>query len=311
MLTVEELVALARKAIIAGNLDEAKKYTDQAKALKEIDAMALSDAESGKINALEAKVKELETFKATIIKSPALTPGGTVVDVVEDETDKKAKQPWKSLGEQLGAIYVAATKPFQTDDRLKAQKAVLGASEGVPSDGGYLIQPNFADIVFSLEHATSEIIQRVRRFPVGPNNNGLTINAVDETSRATGSRWGGIHTYWAAEGDTATASKPKFRQIKLELTKLLAFMYATDELLQDVSQLEAIANSAVREDLTWMAENAFVRGNGAGQPRGILNETALVTVNKKRARRPRPSFSRTLSPCGRACGHAAALMPFG
>lgn len=271
MKTLQELIEAARKAILAGNLEEAETLTKQAKALQAIEAITPVE---------NPELKALREFKEKVEAEPAVKTGGSLV-VVEDETDKIAKKPWKSLGEQLGAIYVAATKPYQTDERLKAQKAILGASEGVPSDGGWLVQPNYADGIFTLEHAPSEIIKRVRRFPVGPNNNGLVINAIDETSRATGSRWGGVQAYWAAEGDTAAATKPKFRQIKLELNKILAFMYVTDELLQDQSQLEAIANTAVTEEITMMVENAVFRGTGAGQLSGILNDASLVTVSKE------------------------------
>src|SRR5690606_13566561 len=123
------------------------------------------------------------------------------VVVTGDETDKKAAQPWPTLGEQLKAVYVSATQPHRTDERLKAQKAVAGASEGVPADGGFLVQPTFSAEIFKLAHDTGQVVPRVRRIPIGSNSNSLTMNAVDETSRATGSRWGGIQTYWAAEGD--------------------------------------------------------------------------------------------------------------
>lgn len=281
---LEELLAAARKAIADGNLDEAEKLTNQAKALKAVDDLTPSTAtpieETDEFKALKLELDGLKEFKAKIEAEPPTKTAGNVT-VVEDEADKKNKQPWKTLGGFLQAVKSAALTPGLMDDRLKAQKAVLGASEGVPADGGFLVQPNQANEIFQLEHAMSEILQRCRRFPVGANNNGLTMNAVDETSRATGSRWGGIQGYWAAEGTTATASQPKFRQMKLSLNKLIALMYATDELLADTTQLEAVARQAVNEELTWLAENAVIRGTGAGQPHGILNSNALVSVAKE------------------------------
>lgn len=266
-MTFEQLVAAARKAVAEGNTVLATQYTAQAKALKGIDDVA--------------ELASLRDFKAAVEGEPANNKAGYRVDVVEDETDKKAKQPWETLGSFLKAVHVAAISPGRTDDRLKAQKAVLGSNEGVPSDGGFLVQPNQATELFMIEHAPDEIVKRARRFPVGANNNGLKINAVDETSRATGSRWGGVQVYWAAEGDTVTATKPKFRQIVLELNKLMALMYATDEILEDAAQLEAVARVAVREELSWELSNQFLRGTGAGKPRGILNSPALVTVSKE------------------------------
>lgn len=280
IMTLEQLLAAARKAITDGDLEEAEKLTNQAKALKAVNDLTPADAtEADEFKALKIELDGLKEFKARIEAEPPTKTAGHVT-VVEDEDDKKAKQPWDDLGRFLKAVR-SATMYGQLDDRLKSQKGVLGASEGVPADGGFLVQPNFANEIFMLEHADSEVLTRVRRFPVGANNNGLTMNAVDETSRATGSRWGGVQAYWAAEGDTATASKPKFRQMELKLNKLFALMYATDELLADTTQLAAVTRVAVNEELTWKAENAILRGTGAGQPHGILNSNALVTVAKE------------------------------
>jgi len=273
-MTLKELLELARKAVSDGDLEKAEKLTAQAKAMQALDAMQPAEPKE------DPELKELREFKAKVESEPAIKSAGHVV-VTKDETDKKAEQPWNSLGEQLKAVYISAVKPHQTDDRLKAQKAILGASEGVPADGGFLVQPNFSQEIFKLAHDSGSILSRTRSIPIGPNSNSLTMNAIDETSRATGSRWGGVQAYWAAEGDAATATKPKFRQMELKLNKLIALFYATDELLMDTTALGSVAAQAVAEEITWTAENAIWTGTGAGQPEGILNASALVTVSKE------------------------------
>jgi HK97 family phage major capsid protein len=79
----------------------------------------------------------------------------------------------------------------------------------VPSDGGYLIQKDLLTEIITRMNEFGEIKNRVRTIPIGPNSDGLKIFAVNETSRATGSRWGGVQVYWGAEADTATAKKPQ------------------------------------------------------------------------------------------------------
>ena len=113
--------------------------------------------------------------------------------------------------------------------------------------------------------------------PVSSNSNSGWINGVDETSRATGSRWGGIRGYRLAEGDTKTASKPKFRRVNWELKKSVAVVYGTDELLQDVAQFNAVVRTGCREELGFMANDDILNGSGVGGPLGILNSGALVT----------------------------------
>jgi HK97 family phage major capsid protein len=284
-MTLEQLLAAARQAIADGDLAKAEQLKNQAAMLRDVDALAPQPAaapvtDSAEFKALKVELDDLKAFKDRVESEPATKSAGTLT-FIKDEADKKAGQPWEDLGSFLKAVQMAAMYPGRMDDRLKAQKAVMGSNEGIPSEGGYLVQPNFANEIFMLEHATGEILPRVRRLPVGPNNNGLTMNAVDETSRANGSRWGGVQAYWAAEGDSVTATKPKFRQMQMKLQKLMAVMYATDEILSDTTQLAAIAKIAVNEELTVRAEEAIFRGTGAGQPAGILNSNALVTVAKE------------------------------
>jgi HK97 family phage major capsid protein len=101
---------------------------------------------------------------------------------------------------------------------------------------------------------------------------------VNETSRATGSRWGGIVGYRLAEAAQKTASKPAFRRLSWALKKYAVLMYATDELLQDVAMVAEIFRMGAGEELNFMLNDDILNGNGAAGPFGILNSTSLVTV---------------------------------
>ena len=187
-------------------------------------------------------------------------------------------RPFATFGEQLTAVATAEGRNGQVDRRLYAVKAQTGLNEGVPADGGYLVQTDFADPILKRAYEVGTLARRVRRIPISANANGLVINAIDEDSRATGSRWGGVRGYWLAEGGTKTPSRPKFRQIELKLKKLIGLCYATDELLQDSTALEGVINEAFPEEFAWLIDEAIFAGTGAGQPLGILNSNALVTV---------------------------------
>jgi HK97 family phage major capsid protein len=116
--------------------------------------------------------------------------------------------------------------------------------------------------------------------PVNVSGNSLVINAVDETSRANGSRMGGVQGYWLAEGGTKVASKPKFRQISLKLKKVAALCYATDELLDDATALSSWISNNVPNELRFMVEDAIINGDGVGKPLGILSSGALVSATR-------------------------------
>jgi HK97 family phage major capsid protein len=138
------------------------------------------------------------------------------------------KKGFKTLGEQLVAVATAARTDSRNVDPRLIQAAASGASEAVPSDGGFLVQKDFSSEILKRTYSLGEILTRVNRKPV--SGNGLKINGIDETSRVDGSRYGGVQAFWANEADTVTAKKPKFRQIDLNLNKLFAIYYATDEL---------------------------------------------------------------------------------
>ena len=189
--------------------------------------------------------------------------------------------PFRSWGEQLQAIArstLARQAGGEVDKRLT--RAPTGASEVDATGGGFLVQADFQTAIFMLAHDMGEILSRVNKIPISENANGLKINAVDETSRSTGSRWGGVQSYWVGEGTSVTPTKPKFRRVEFDLKKLFSFAYMTDELLQDSTALTAILGQAFAEEIMFMTEDGIVEGSGTGQPLGILNSPALIQVAK-------------------------------
>lgn len=193
---------------------------------------------------------------------------------------RDVSKSFRTLGEQLQAIFSHfASKGTNTDSRLV--RAPTGAGEVDPTGGGFLVQVDFAATIFMLAHDMGEILGRVNKIPISATSNGLKVPGVDETSRATGSRWGGVASNWQAEGVAGTESRPKFRMVEFDLRKLISKMTVTDELLQDTTALTAIAAQAFSEEVMFMTEDAIFEGTGAGQPLGIINSPALVSVAKE------------------------------
>jgi HK97 family phage major capsid protein len=192
-------------------------------------------------------------------------------------------KPFKNLGEQLRAIKSAALNPAKVDIRLHElnERAASGASEGVPSDGGFLVAPAFQSEILKLAHETGNVYKRGRQIPLDANTNAIKIPAVDESSRVDGSRWGGVQMYWADEAGALTASRPKFRQIEMSLKKLVGLFYATDELLADSSAVGSLVSQAFGEEVGFKLDDAAVNGDGVGKPLGILQSGALITISEE------------------------------
>lgn len=193
---------------------------------------------------------------------------------------KDNEKRFASFGEQLMAAYRAAMPGGKVDERLST-RAASGLNETTPSDGGFLVQQDFVTELLKRTYETGILASKVKKIPISTNANGMKINAIDEDSRANGSRWGGVQTYWEGEADEITASKPKFRQMELSLKKLTGLCYATDELLQDAAALEAVIRQAFAEEFGFKIDDAILSGSGEGEPLGILNSGAIVTVAKE------------------------------
>lgn len=199
---------------------------------------------------------------------------------VKPTPSKDNEKRFASFGEQLMAAYRAATPGGKVDERLTT-RAANGLNESTPSDGGFLVQQDFVTELLKRTYETGILASKVKKIPISTNANGMKINAIDEDSRANGSRWGGVQTYWEGEADEITASKPKFRQMELSLKKLTGLCYATDELLQDAAALEAVIRQAFAEEFGFKIDDAILSGSGEGEPLGILNSGAIVTVAKE------------------------------
>lgn len=230
--------------------------------------------------AADAAAAATKAVMDKLAAEPAANPMETEVKGKPAEVKSKPDK-FASLGDQLDAIRRASTPGMSHDRRLDGVKAVSGMSETVPEDGGYLVQTDFASELLRLTHETGLLTSRVRRIPVGANANGLTINAVKETSRATGSRWGGVQVYWREEAGTVTAKQPEFRRMKLNLHSLMGLCYATDEVLADATALGAVIQQAFSEEFGFVLDDAIIRGSGVGQPLGILTSPATVAVAKE------------------------------
>lgn len=230
--------------------------------------------------ALQAEIVNLEnTIKAAMELEARQKDLTTPVNQPLYAEPKAKQEKFSNFGEQLRAVMEAARPGGSVDNRLSI-KAATGLNENVGSDGGFLVEDDFTKGILKRAYDTGVLASRCNRVPLSTNATGLRVNAIDESSRANGSRWGGIQAYWEGEADALTGSKPKFRQMELNLHKLTGLCYATDELLSDATALEAVISQGFAEEFGFKLDDAILNGTGAGMPLGILNGKALVQVPK-------------------------------
>ncbi len=181
---------------------------------------------------------------------------------------------------RAGVIHKTGVKEA-LDPRLEKLAAVSGMNEGAGAEGGYLVQTDIASGVITEAFETGQLLSRVRDLRCGDNSNGMEIPIEDESSRVKGSRHGGVQVYWAGEAAQGTAKKPKFALLQLRLNKLIGLAYLTAEMMADAAFLGSYLDAVFTDELAYMGDDAILNGTGAGQPLGILNSAALVTVSKE------------------------------
>jgi HK97 family phage major capsid protein len=128
--------------------------------------------------------------------------------------------------------------------------------------------------------STGVLASRCRRFTIGSGSDGIKINGIDETSRAS-NLWGGIMVYMTDEAGTVTATKPKFRRIEMNLHKMMGICYLTDELMRDATALEGFIVQGFTSAFRFKLDDQIFQGSGAGECLGLMNSGCLVTVDKE------------------------------
>jgi len=179
---------------------------------------------------------------------------------------------FKQFGEFLTAI-APGNISRGTDSRLK----VLG--EGAGDQGGFLVPEQFTAQILSL--ALEDAVVRPRAFRLPMTSLSLSLPTVVDTTHAT-TVSGGVRGYWTSESGSYTASEPSFGRITLTAKKLTAYTSAANELLADSAvSLEALLLRLFPAAIAYFEDDAFINGVGGGQPIGMLNADALVTVAKE------------------------------
>lgn len=262
-----------------------KKKGDDIEAKATLENRDLTDSELALLNEIGDATDDLMKTVATLERRERTakileSPDGaiTVPNNKKMDTRSVEKDRFSSLGQQIMAIKNAGMPGGHVDPRLF--NAASGLNETVPSEGAFLVQSDFTAELLQDVIATGILAPKCRRVTISGNANSTKINGIDETSRAS-SRYGGIISYWEGEADKFTGTKPKFRQIELSLKKLTGLCYATDENLQDASQLEGIIRESFSGEFGFQIDDGIINGTGAGQFLGILNAGSLVSVDKE------------------------------
>lgn len=181
---------------------------------------------------------------------------------------------WRNFGEYANAVRHASVSGGAVDGRLTANMALSTyGSEGVGVDGGFAIPPDFKASILQRVMGEDQLIAMTDQQT--SSSNSITMPVDTTTPWQT---TGGIQAYWDGEAQALNQSKPALEQVQLKLNKLTALVPVTEELMEDAPALEMYIRRKAVEKMQAKINSAIVTGTGVGQPLGILNSPALVTV---------------------------------
>ena len=248
---VNDILAMAKKHDL---MDDAQAYIAGGKSVQEFKDLV--------IEKISAKKIDLNVGENTAARKPYRTFGEQLVDVAHAEmTDK----PGSALSRER---------------LLTMERTITGMSTSFPTDGGFLVQQDFTTKLLDKMQETGKVAPRCEKIPIGQGFDGLEAPFVDETSRASGSRWGGLRVYRAAEAVDVTATKVKVGLWELRLWDLKGLCYVTNRALQDATSLEAIVMKGFQSEFAFKLDDEIINGTGDGQCLGVLNAPALISVAK-------------------------------
>ena len=173
---------------------------------------------------------------------------------------------WRSFGE-----FARIVGRGLIDPRLSAD----GARSGSGEDGGFTIPEQYVSSIFDTALESEIVRPRARVFPVEYE----TLNVTGlELEDHTGGVLAGLGIEWLAEGQKGSKQKPKFKKVKITPVKGMIYVDASTELAEDSPTFESDLFGQMARSTAFGFDEAFLWGNGVGQPLGIFNSGALITA---------------------------------
>ena len=278
-LTTEEM---DQRAALKAEIDQAKREWDDFKAEEELRASLYGDGSSGALTVAgdpTITIPDQPIYRG----SPATALGQQLLDV------RTMSRPDAFLAvevrEARSRVERSQKRSFellqkQAEKEGRAITVSSGAVISSPTDGGLFLQGETATELMTNGFNNSAILPRTSKRTLTISQY-LEINGIDESSRVTGSRGGGIRVYTNKELGAFTGSKPAFKQIRIEPQKLTGLFPASGEMMRNVTFMGQEVRQLFGEEFAFKCQDLCIRGTGAGEALGALNSGCLVTVAKE------------------------------
>ena len=249
-LQVEKAAEEKAKSIIAEEQETAKA------------AQVAQDAEATRVNALVAeKLKTMRVGQAMVFS------GGTA-PVYQGGRGINQNHDTKSYNfvDHGRAVLRGNTDYMQKGYSEYGWKTAV---ETTGSGGGFLVPVQ----------QETELVPLLRAQSVIRNMPGINILTTNSDTTTIPKQNVGSTAYWVAEAAAITPSDLGFAMLTFNPKKVAVVVAISREMLEDSNPaIEQIVRTDITKQMSLAMDNAFIQGNGVGQPLGLLFNPAISTI---------------------------------
>lgn len=151
--------------------------------------------------------------------------------------------------------------------------------EGVGSSGGFAVPEQLSKSWLDTSLPEEIIRSRATVWPMTSATR--SVPGWSAADMSGGDFFGGLSLSWLAEEEAGTKKTGTLRKITLGANKAGLYCDASAEVVEDGAGFDAQLQMALKKSLSLGLDHAFLRGTGAGQPLGILNDPAIISQAKE------------------------------
>lgn len=231
---------------------------------------------------LKAKADEIRAYARGNGRQTAPSTPGVKIGRIRQAVEDDPKRGFRTLADFALRCAEYHANP-RSDERLMQVAAGTGMTQAVNSEGGVLLPPAYSKTIWDgVLRRSNSLLGYCDQIPVDPGVESVTIPAINESSRANGSRNGGITGAWKSELTQLSESRPSFREVKLTPHELYVFAYISDKLLRNApSTASRVLENGAADEIAFKIGDSIIEGDGLGKPLGIVGHAATVSVSKE------------------------------
>ena len=246
-------------------------------AVEEMAALATSGENMERLEELKNEIRALDSrLEALDMADQAKKDKTFIPDLKQEERQLIDVVGGPATDRTWAGMFNRGRKLEVNEEEIRAFRASM--IEGVPSSGGLSVpeplQAQWLDdsieseiirsrcVVWAMESATRRVVG---------------WDAADQSSTL----FGGFAMEFLSEEGTGNKQVGKLRSILLTAHKGAIFVDISNELREDGQGFEAQLDRAMRLSIGYALDQYFIGGTGAGQPQGIRNSPAKISVAKE------------------------------